>query len=479
MTHASENVFPQASMSDWHLAAEKALEGAEFDAALTSRSADHLLIKPLYERVKDAVPLARPNGATPWTLVQKMDHTDPKAANTLAREDLLNGATGLAMVFADAHTARGFGLEAAPETFDQALDGIDLNAIHLRLEPGPRGKKTQTLFADYCKRMGYEAAALNVRFGLDAIGAVAACGTMRWPFAVIQDHMRLEWQNRLDDGFKGPFFEADGRVFHDAGATEADELGIVLANALAFFRALEAKDGHVQKAADAIGFTLSADADQFMTTAKFRAMRLLWNRVQDACGIAAKPAFIHAETSFRMLAGGDPNTNLLRLATATFAAGVGGADTMTVVPFTAPLGLPNAFARRMARNLQSMLLEESNLYRVIDPAAGSGAFEAITDQLAARAWDRFQAIERSGGIDKALTDGLIQSWVRSANTARRQALALGRKTVLGVTLHRHDGAADGSVLSVERRPELIITKGALTVEKLASMRDEDLLGETA
>ena len=471
--------FPEPTKDAWRAAAEKALKGADFDTVLRSQTADGLSIEPLYDRIKESRPLARRNGASPWTLVQKVDHIDPQAANKQAQDDLMNGATGLALVFADSHTARGFGLTADAKTVDTVLDSIDLTAIHLRLEPGPRGKKTQELFADYVKRAGYEPAKLNVRFGLDAIGAVAACGTMRWPFDVIQQHMRDEWQHRLDDGFKGPFFEADGRVFHDAGVTEADELAIVLANGLAFLRTLEAVDGDTRAASDAIGFTLSADCDQFINIAKFRAMRLLWNRMQEACGLTPEPAALHAETGFRMLSAGDPNTNMLRITAATFAAGIGGADSVSVSPFTGPLGLPNEFARRMARNVQSILMEESNLYRVIDPASGSGAFEALSDNLALEAWAKFQEIEKAGGIDKALIGGLIHGWIAKANKARKAALQSGEMPVLGVSLHPHDGSQDVSVLDVERRPDLIITKGALTLEKLSAIRDEDLLGELA
>ncbi|MEP1442959.1 MAG: methylmalonyl-CoA mutase family protein, partial [Hyphomicrobiales bacterium] len=254
---------------------------------------------------------------------------------------------------------------------------------------------------------------------------------------------------------------------------------IVLANALAFLRTLEAKDGNARLAADAIGFTLSADSDQFMTIAKFRALRLLWNNVQRASGLTAQPADIHAETSFRMLANADPNTNMLRIASAAFAAGVGGADSITVAPFTNSLGLPNSFARRMARNVQSIFLEESNLYRVNDPASGSGAFEALTTELAEEAWTLFQEIEAVGGIDQALTGELIRGWIGQANGARREAIQNGTKPILGINLHQHDGADDAGVLDIEKRPTLVITKGALTIDPLTTIRDEELLGDAS
>ena len=129
-----------------------------------------------------------------------------------------------------------------------------------------------------------------------------------------------------------------------------------------------------------IYFRLAADADQFLTIAKFRALRKLWARVEEACGLAPEPVFVSAETAWRMMTQRDPYVNMLRTTIAAFAAGLGGADAITVLPFTAALGLPDRFARRIARNTQLMLLEESNLAKVSDPAAGSGGIEDLTDE---------------------------------------------------------------------------------------------------
>ena len=136
----------------------------------------------------------------------------------------------------------------------------------------------------------------------------------------------------------------------------------------------------------AISFRLAADADQFLTMAKFRALRQLWARVEQACGLAPKPAFIAAETAWRMLTQRDAYVNMLRATMATFAAGLAGANAVTVLPHTLALGLPDAFARRVARNTQLVLLEESNLAKVSDPAAGSGGVESLTKELCESAW---------------------------------------------------------------------------------------------
>ena len=219
---------------------------------------------------------------------------------------------------------------------------------------------------------------------------------------------------------------ADGRVIHDAGGSEVQELAFVLATGVAYLRALEGAGVALDEARNMIYARLSADADQFLTLAKFRALRLLWAQVEQSCGLAPKPLFIAADTAWRMLTQRDPYVNMLRATVATFSGGLGGANAIAVLPHTLALGLPDAFARRAARNTQLVLLEESNLAKVSDPAAGSGGIETLTQQLCEAAWSLFQEIEKAGGVFAALEQNLIQHKiaamrkVRETNIARRK-----------------------------------------------------------
>ena len=236
-----------------------------------------------------------------------------------------------------------------------------------------------------------------------------------------------------EQGFAGPFVVADGRVVHAAGGTEAQELGYVLASAVAYLRMLESAGFALDQARQLIFFRLAADADQFLTIAKFRALRKLFARVEAACGLVAQPIFVSAESAWRMMTRRDPWVNILRTTIATFAAGLGGADSVTVLPFTAALGLPDAFARRLARNTQLILLEESNLARVADPAAGSGGIEALTQHLCGAAWAFFQEIEAAGGAHTALTNGLVARKVAVIRHEREAAVARGREPITGTS----------------------------------------------
>jgi methylmalonyl-CoA mutase len=234
-------------------------------------------------------------------------------------------------------------------------------------------------------------------------------------------------------GFKGPFALADGRPVHDAGGSEAQELAFALAVGVAYLRALEAGGIKLDVARSALSFRLAADADQFLTMAKFRALRLLWARIEQACGLAPKPAFITAETAWRMLTQRDPYVNMLRATVATFSAGLGGADAITVLPHTQAAGLPDPFARRVARNTQLVLLEESNLAKVSDPAAGSGGIESLTQALCEAAWSLFQDIEKAGGVFAALEQGFIQRKVAATRAIREQNIARRKEVLTGAT----------------------------------------------
>src|SRR6476646_942299 len=234
-------------------------------------------------------------------------------------------------------------------------------------------------------------------------------------------------------GFRGPFALADGRPVHDAGGSDAQELAFALAAALAYLHALEGGDIALDRARDALSFRLIADADQFLTTAKFRALRLLWARIEEACGLTPKPVFIAAETAWRMLTQRDPYVNMLRATMATFAAGLAGANAITVLPHTLALGLPDAYARRVARNTQLVLLEESNLAKVSDPAAGSGGLETLTQQLCEAAWSLFQEIEKAGGLFASLEQGLIQRKVAATRAVREANIAKRRDVLTGAT----------------------------------------------
>jgi methylmalonyl-CoA mutase len=403
--------------------------------------------------------------------MQRIDHPDAAMANAQALHDLQNGATGLTLVFAGANGAHCFGLGPSAEAIEKVLDGILLDAgISIELQIGPQSRMAAIHLAEYLKRKRVVAAACNIRFGLDPIGACAVWGSSPYAWPEIVPAVTGAIKGLVAMGFEGPFAVADGRVIHDAGGSEVQELAFVLATGVAYLRAIEGAGLALEDAQNMTYARLSADADQFLTMAKFRALRLLWARVEQASGLATKPLFIAAETAWRMLTQRDPYVNMVRATMATFAAGLGGANAVTVLPHTLALGLPDAFARRVARNTQLILLEESNLAKVTDPAAGSGGIENLTQALCEAAWALFQEIENAGGVFAALEQNLIQRKVAATRAMREQNIARRKDVLTGATKFPH--LHEAGVAVIDAKPIELVPYGEakFTFDPLAPMR---------
>jgi methylmalonyl-CoA mutase len=426
--------FPAATGEQWRKLVDGVLKGAPFDKRLVAKTYDGLAIQPLYERKAQAQPVAGRAPGMAWTVMQRVDHPDPAAANAEALHDLENGATGLSLVFAGAIGAHGYGLAADPATITRVLDRVYLDVgIALDLDLSPQTKEAGASLAALVKGRGIAPAATDIRFGFDPVGAAAVSGGSPLPWSGIAPIFNAAISDLKAQGFRGPFASADGRVIHDAGGSEAQELAYVLAVAIEYLRALEAGAIALDAARGMIYFRLAADADQFLTVAKFRALRKLWARVEEACGLSPAPALVVAETAWRMMTRRDPYVNMLRATIAVAAAGFGGADAITVLPFTSAQGLPDRFARRAARNTQLVLLDESNLARVADPAAGAGGIEDLTEKLCRAAWTQFQEIERAGGAWAALEQGLIQKKVAAVRAEREKAVARRKDALTGTS----------------------------------------------
>jgi methylmalonyl-CoA mutase len=423
--------FPLSSQADWQALVKEALKGAPL-SSLCAVSYDGIAIEPLYARARDGNVIPGRQPGEPWAVMQRVDLPDAMAANKQILDDLNNAASGIVLVFDGAVGDYGYALPATEAAIETALKGVHLDwGVPIELDFGPPSRQAAVLVANYVKAKGVAPSAVNIRFGFDPFGAMATRGVAPKPWSELAPEVTALIGNLAAQGFTGPFFAGDGRPVHSAGGSEAQELAFALANALAYLRALEAHGTSLEDARRLIFFRLAADQDQFLTIAKFRAIRKLWARVEEACGLAPSRAFVEGETAWRMMTKRDPHGNIVRGTIAALAAAVGGADAVTVLPFSAALGVPDGFARRIARNTQSILIEEANLHRVADAAAGSGAIESLTDQLCEKTWGLFQAIDRAGGSFEALKTGLIQKEVAKVRAEREANIASRKDSVIG------------------------------------------------
>ncbi len=411
-----------ATEADWRRSAAKALSGVGLEA-LYAVTEDGILVAPLAARRHGAPGPWRRAGN--WAIAPRVDDPDPARGNAAALAELEGGADALALVFATSPFARGFGI--APGDLERVLTGVELDFIGVRLDAGAGTGGALAALADLTDRRRLTSAGLRIEVGYDPLGLEARLGTAP------PDDLDAVLGHCRRAGLTGGVMLADGRPTHEAGGSAGQELAAVLATGVAYLRRLEATGWPVAEASGAIGFLLCVDADLFEGLAKVRALRRLWARVEAACGLDPRPIRLHAETSWRVMTRRDPWTNAMRATVGAMAAGLGGADTITVLPMTLARGLPDAGARRLARNTGRVLLDESHLGRIVDPAAGAGGPEALTDALCERAWTLFQGIEREGGMAAALRSGAWRTRLADTAATRAAAIAGGHRAITGTT----------------------------------------------
>ncbi len=410
------------------------------EEALASRTPDGIRIAPLYDAATEAlgVPGLAPftRGRTPegnragWDVRAAQGNPDAKVAHEQVLEDLAGGASSLWLTLG----AAGTPVADLATVLDEVL--LDMAAVHL--DAGAEARTAAESYLAIAAEQGVADEALSGSLGLDPLGLLARTGTDAQLATGLADLTELA--PRVAATYPGlRAVTVDALVYHEAGATDAQELGASLAAGVAYLRALTspgtgAADLSVETALGQVEFRYAATADQFATIAKLRAARRCWARVAEVSGVTGPVAGQrqHAVTSWTMTTRQDPWTNMLRGTLACFGACVGGADAVTVLPFDTALGLPDALARRIARNTPVLLVEESHIAAVIDPAGGSGYVEALTDSLAQAAWTVFTEIEAGGGLVAALADGSLATRIGAAREARLAAVADGSETVLGV-----------------------------------------------
>jgi len=441
-------VFPQANEEQWRKAVDRALKGAAFET-LVSKTHDGVRVAPLYARAVAPGPRALRKTPGRWAILARVDLADADAANRLALQDLEGGANGLQLVFPGAQGAYGGGVaDDGDETIAQIFANVRLDyGIPVAVDYSPRAQNAAEAIMRLVDARHIEPSNTRISFGFDPLGAQALHGFLPAPW---KEHSRTfseQAKRAAKAGFVHGTAVADARVVHAAGGAEAQELGFALAAALAYLRALTDAGMDADAARSLISFRLAADAQEFMGVAKFRAIRRLWARVEEACGLAPRPILVHAETAWRMNSRRDPWNNLLRATLASFSAAIGGADSVAVLPLTQSLGAPDEFARRLARDTQLVLQDESHIHVVDDPAGGAGGFEALTEELSARAWSLFQEIEAEGGLAAALEKGTFQSKVAETAGQRARDAARAKEKLVGANEFPDIGEAPLAVLA--------------------------------
>jgi len=420
--------FPPVTMADWRAHVDKELAGRPFDKVLVHRTPEGLSIAPLYTE-------APAKGALAVDARPRRFKICMRQGAKATRDDMLVDITG--------------GAEALWVVAGSPAETESPEGTFLVIEPGPASIAAQ--LPELLARHPRSAIAL----AYDPLGSRART---RSTSPVTSDELAaLGSLARLCEASGSTAVMVSTVPYHDAGADGAAEIAFALSTGARYLEELLGAGLSAADAARTIAFQLSVGRDTFVELCKLRALRACWQKVLGAAGVTAPTAtLLHAVCSSRTLTARDPWVNMLRVTTQVFSASLGGADLITPVAFDEALGEASAHGRRVARNTGLILREESSLGRVTDPAGGSYYLESVTDELARAAWTRFQSLERSGGIAKALEDGSLMTELDAAWQARLKDVATRKTQVLGVSEFANldevvPGAAAAAIPSGARR----------------------------
>ncbi|MEL6686328.1 MAG: methylmalonyl-CoA mutase family protein [Pseudomonadota bacterium] len=390
--------FPDVSREDWKALAEKGLRGAAFET-LISETEDGLKRGPLFDqsdRSDTHAALSRSDepllDGRPWHMCAPVEDSDIDFANTQLLEDLKGGAS--AVRIGNMPITRRADLR-------RLLEGVYIELVPIIFAPDSPGAAHALELDDLHKT--------SVTLGMNPLS------------------------DKSDTPENWRAFTINAAAIHEAGGSDGLELAVFTATVAESFRR------HGQEVEGDLSALFAVGPDTHLNIVKVRAARKLYAGVASAFGIETPTLPIHTITSLRMMQSQDAWTNMLRTSSAGFGAVVGGADYLTLRPFTETpadrrLGNATPFGHRIARNQQLLMMEESHLGQVGDAAYGSYFHEALTEEMAQVAWTQFQAIEAAGGLPAFEASGVLQAAIE-ADKAKRQERD---DPILGVTLHPSD-----------------------------------------
>ncbi len=457
--------FEPVSYDAWRAAVEVDLKGVPFEKKLVTHTYEGFEIPPVYWR-KDWDPTGDPSGMpgmppftrgasllgnsrSGWDIRQEHAAPSPAAVNQAILTDLNRGVTSV-LLRLDVAARNGMDVaseEAASRAgrdgvmlydaagFGQALKDVRLDIAGVALEAGAAFLPAAALLTATARAQGVAPETLHFAFNADPLAVLARDGSL--PTSLETAYRDLAdlaaWTSRNLPASTA--VRVGTGPYHHAGANAAQDLGFSMATGLRYLRVLTEAGLSVEDAARQMVFSYSVGTNFFLAIAKLRAARKLWARVLEACGgdAAAAPLKMHVRPSKRVLTTRDPWVNMLRNTVCCFAGAVAGAEAITSEPFDKAIGLSNDFSRRIARNTQIILQEESHLSRVIDPAGGCWMVESQTDTLAELSWKVLQEVEAEGGMEQALLSGWVGRRIDSAFAPRAKNIAVRKDQITGVS----------------------------------------------
>lgn len=453
--------FPIPTYEEWRKITEKSLKGGSFEQLLT-KTYEGITLKPMYQKqdveglsftesFPGFAPFVRGNRAVqttpaPWIIQQQLALPTTKQMNEALRHDLARGQTGIHIALDEA-TKQGLDPDEAERSIvgnkgvsissvkdlEQLFNDIDVTSYPLFIQTGALSLPFLALMMSFLRNKNKSEAQLKGCIGADPLAALVRNGRLSHSLETYYDALAnvTSWANENTPLLRTIL--VDSSPYHNGGGSAVEELAFTLAQAVEYVRKLGERGLTIDDIAAKMQFSFSIGSNLFMEIAKFRAVRMLWAKIVNAFGgnEEAQKMIIHARTSAWNKTVYDPYVNMLRGTIEAFTGAVSGVDSMHVAPFDELVQTPTEFSRRIARNTQIILQEESHLGKVTDPAGGSWYVEALTNEVAKKAWTLFQAVEAKGGLEQAMRAGFPQEKIRAIAEKRLDNIKKRRETIVG------------------------------------------------
>ncbi|MEI6695417.1 MAG: methylmalonyl-CoA mutase family protein [Bacteroidota bacterium] len=430
--------FPPVTTPEWEAVIHADLKGADYEKKLVWETLEGIKVKPYY-RAEDLenlsflkanpgeAPYVRGNKTqnNSWDIRQDIDTKDIGKANAVALDAVKRGATSI-----------GFKVKEVKTANDMAtlLNGIDVTKVKINFISSRSYPLSLDLFLGFLKANNVDTQKVWGSINFDPFSYLLLHGDYYTTFEnnLVEAEYLLHLCEKSLPNFK--VITVNGHFFHNAGASLVQELAFTLASANEYLYKLISKGNNIDKLCPNFIFSFAIGSNYFMEIAKIRAARLLWAKIVEQYHPIQQESmqvFVHNTTSIWNKTVYDPYVNMLRTTTEAMSAAIGGADSITILPFDEIFKETDDFSSRIARNQQIILKEESYLDKIIDPSAGSYYIENLTNAIAAFAWDLFRKIESMGGFAEAVKTEFIQTEIEKTAQIRDMELSSRKTTLLG------------------------------------------------
>ncbi len=453
------DIFPVSSYDQWKSAAEAALGGIPFEKKLITKTYENIDLQPIYSQ-NEMAPLAQqlenlpgeyPFGRSlnrlgyklePWEIAQEIEMPLPEAFNKAVSHDLYRGLNSLVISINENFainpkssnaTALDGLLIANSDDLRHAIKGIDLSAISFRMKANSLGLELAALILSYCKKNNYLANELDLTFGLSPLNQLKNTGKTKISISKLFDDAEQLIIWKKENNAKARIITINAETYLNGGSSSVEDVAFAIAEGTYIIRELIHRGLNIDDVAKSMSFEFAIGPKFFTEISKFRAARMLWAKIIKEFGgnRESQKMIIHAATSKINKTKFDPNVNLLRATTEALSAVFGGVQSINIASYDEVWGIAGETSRRIARNMQSVIMSEAHTTETIDPAGGSWYLESLTNSIANKAWDLFREIEAKGGLLEALKFGFVQDSIAKTAQSRKANIASRRDTLLG------------------------------------------------